>query len=394
MEWKSVSETNGAVAIPRRWLYIHYYEALNILFRTENALRVFVYIVLKCALHDRWTDAAIQVEESRQSTIASLAARRIAQARGHGYLGFEIASPLMHLNSGELTRLMMSDAYWPLFEPHFKGKREIIRAKLEEISTVRNALAHFRPIKHEDIELIKQNVRHVFLGIEEMFNQVLNTNDVVPTNTTTAWYQTLTELQTPLTSLILVQSPNTKWLTLQLIFRAPVLTDRQGAGSYHPLKVLKLNTDAVVRLYPNLRKHCVFVTEEINASLAEHLEAIEFRKRVSILFARDAIEAHYDEVKADLGAVQSKIEEEVELLSRDHLARGALIDSARCIARKDKTENWWKTSISELESPFNSDDPPEYWANAIEPFLSDFIAGTAKYPWMPVDVSNGEEALW
>jgi hypothetical protein len=113
LEWKSAVLHDGHVVVPKRWLFIHYYEALNILFRTENALRVFFYLVLKSNMHQRWQDAEIQISDTEKSTIAKVATRRIVQAHGYGYLGYEIASPLMHLNSGELTRLTMSKAYTP-----------------------------------------------------------------------------------------------------------------------------------------------------------------------------------------------------------------------------------------------------------------------------------------
>ena len=161
MDWKSAKrKDDGTLEIPDRWLHLHYYEALNILFRMENALRVFVYVVLKNNFKDKWSEAAIQTLEDNQSTIAAAAAKRLAQARGFGYLGYEISSPLMYLNSGELVRLICSDTYWELFKPFFRGKKEIIRTKLDEIGSVRNALAHFRPLKYDDVEVIKQNVSH------------------------------------------------------------------------------------------------------------------------------------------------------------------------------------------------------------------------------------------
>ncbi|OBU22867.1 hypothetical protein AYY22_07830 [Photobacterium kishitanii] len=48
MDWKKAEVTeNESLVIPKRWLHLHYYEALNILFRFENSLRVFVYVILK-----------------------------------------------------------------------------------------------------------------------------------------------------------------------------------------------------------------------------------------------------------------------------------------------------------------------------------------------------------
>ena len=48
MDWqKSSSSEDGTVVVPRSWLFTHYYDALNVLFRIENALRLFTYVVLK-----------------------------------------------------------------------------------------------------------------------------------------------------------------------------------------------------------------------------------------------------------------------------------------------------------------------------------------------------------
>ena len=86
MDWKSAQEKeDGQYLIPKRWLEIHYYEALNILFRTENSLRVFVYTILKNKSFDKWADTAIKVSEDNQSSIAALEyGARLPGAEGDG----------------------------------------------------------------------------------------------------------------------------------------------------------------------------------------------------------------------------------------------------------------------------------------------------------------------
>jgi len=213
MDWKSATtKDDGTISIPDRWLYLHYYEALNILFRMENGLRVFVYVVLKNKFKQRWSETALQTADDEQSTIAATAAKRLAQAKGFGYLGYEISSPLMYLNSGELTRIITSDTYWELFKPFFRGKKEIIKTKLDEIGTVRNTLAHFRPLKQDDIELIKQNVKHAFVGIEQCLNEMTDTHRVVPTNTDEEWYKNLASLGSSRCTVRLFQNSSEKWL--------------------------------------------------------------------------------------------------------------------------------------------------------------------------------------
>jgi hypothetical protein len=136
MEWKKASfkeptEIGNLYDIPSRRLHIHYYEAFNILFRVENCLRIFVYTVLKNNYFEKWADIQIDEAEAKKESISGIAKKRIRQAQDFGYLGYEILSPLMHLNSGELIRLITSDEYWKYFSKHFKGRKEIIKNKLD-----------------------------------------------------------------------------------------------------------------------------------------------------------------------------------------------------------------------------------------------------------------------
>jgi hypothetical protein len=131
------------------------------LFRIENALRVFVYVVLKNEFKENWLGMNVASDDSEESTIAKIAKQRMNQAKVYGYLGFPIPCPLMCMTSGELIRFMTSDSCWKHFKNYFLGSKAIIKAKLDEIGTVRNALPHFPPLKPDDVELIKQNARHV-----------------------------------------------------------------------------------------------------------------------------------------------------------------------------------------------------------------------------------------
>ena len=99
MEWLSAEAgEDRSFKIPERWLHLYYYEALNILFRFENALRLFVYVVLKRQLGKEWDLAAL----GDGITIRTETRKRIHQTREHGYLGYDVSSPMLFLNSGEL----------------------------------------------------------------------------------------------------------------------------------------------------------------------------------------------------------------------------------------------------------------------------------------------------
>ena len=74
MIWrKTTIDDNGNLSIPTSWLKLHYYETLTILFRVENALRLFVYLVLKEHYAEKWQNLEISSDEEAKTTIAATA---------------------------------------------------------------------------------------------------------------------------------------------------------------------------------------------------------------------------------------------------------------------------------------------------------------------------------
>lgn len=393
MDWKSATaKPEGAVRIPKRWLHLHYYEALNILFRMENALRVFVYVVLKNKFREKWAETSLQTTEDEQSTIAATAGKRVAQARGFGYLGYEISSPLMYLNSGELTRIIMADSNWDLFKPYFKGKREIIRTKLEEIGTVRNSLAHFRPLKYDDIELIKQNVKHVFVGIEQCLSEMTTTQRVVPTNTEAEWYAELSRLGSNRCKIALYQDSAQRWLRLEIDYSS-VLLERYGsaASEFYSIQAPNLISPAVVKTSNKVMSRCTFVTEAPHAGVGDDGQPYA-GKRISVVFSKESVLECYKSIAAELSKMLNTIDTETELIQKDNLARGMLVDSARLwlTLKKSGNHQWWTSDVDGMKCEFGENDPTEYWGE-LGLYTRDFIAGSTKYPWMPSDISKEED---
>lgn len=392
MDWKSAQHNqDGATIIPKRWLHLHYYEALNILFRTENSLRIFVYTILKNNFFEKWADSAIQISDGEQSTISSLTKKRIAQAQGFGYLGYKITSPLMHLNSGELVRLITSETYWSIFKGYFKGKKDIIRTKLDEVGTVRNSLAHFRPIKNDDIELIKQNVKHALIGVEECLSEMTSAYNVVPTNTVDKWYKELVLLGTDLCGIQLYQSRNEEWLRIQITFKSKILERSHWWSEYYSYTVLNFNTPSIIQLYENLRKYVTYVAENVSyATINEDLMP-EFSKSISFVFRKDVFSSNSETINDDIKNMLLKVQEEVTLVEEDNLAKGELISTARASAelKKSEDDDRWVTDSEGLKCIFQEDDPAEYWGD-VGLYHQDFIAGITKYPWMPSGISDKE----
>lgn len=288
MEWKQASVGPGGTTIPASWVFLHYYEAFNLLFRVENALRVFVYVVLKNELKQNWAGAQVTGDDE-QGTIVSLAHKRMGQAQTFGYLGYGISCPIMHLNSGELTRLIVSDAYWKLFKPYFFGSKDIIKNKLDEIGSVRNSLAHFRPIRSDDVDVIKQNSKHILLGIEQLLQQVLVQQQVIPTNSQDEWYRNLRALGTDLCGLTFFQSEDENWVRISMTYNLPVIKVAKYGGVVVSYTVLTVKSAAILTQYAEITNDVGYLSELVaNPEMREEHQAV-FGKTISLVLSRGTL---------------------------------------------------------------------------------------------------------
>jgi hypothetical protein len=392
MEWSSAENKEANVfTIPESWLHLHYYEALNILFRMENSLRVFVYLILKNKHFENWDQCQIQAE-GESTSIRSVAQKRISQAQGFGYLGYDINVPLMFLNSGELTRLILSDTYWAYFKTYFKGKRDIISNKLEEIGSIRNSLAHFRPLRKDDVELVKQNIRHTFIGIESSIERLLNTTSIVPTNTDSEWYKTLNTIGSDTCKVALLQSVNAEWIRIRIEQNCPVISESTYNKEYAQYNVLRLKSSAIVSKIQKIQKFCTFCDEQVSSPRKTGQETPKFTKYVSLTFSRDCIEEHYLLVAEGLREFLDHVEKESALIQQDNLATGEFVENGNCsaILRDGPNDSKiWRVQVSAITNPVVPTDPVEYWGT-VSHHQSEFVTKTASFPWMPVMISSVE----
>jgi hypothetical protein len=388
LEWTVPEPVDGgAVKLPQNWLHSHYYEALTVLFRVENALRTFVFVVLKDAEKSAWRNLAIKTEDGSESTIAAIARRRLAQDATFGYLGYPISSPLMHLTSGELIRIILADAYWPRFSTFFPAAKGIVQTKLEEIGNVRNALAHFRPLQPDDVEVVKQNANQVMSGIETLLISIVDCPDTVPTNLTDGWYKELKPLSGPYIHCAFKQSVDGQWIRIELTYGCPIIGQPISWGNYRSYRILSVNTPKLLTSAPGLLDNVVFASEGLPWLGMPDSSPPSFSKDVRFLFSRETLNQHHAEVKQGLNRVIAAITEESDLIKEDNLARGELIQATDVTATRESADKSWQFDSSNLKSTTHHDDPPEFWAGY--PFMGQhFVSNSESFPWMPVDVSK------
>lgn len=388
MRWTDATPgAENSVKIPNNWLFLHYYEALSILFRIENTLRTFVYVVLKDKHKDEWRSLSIGTDDGGQTTIDAAAKRRAAQDDAFGYLGYTISSPLMYLTSGELIRLVLSEAYWPLFAPYFPTTKGVVQTKLEEIGNIRNALAHFRPLKPDDVQVVRQNANQVLSRVEEMLVKLVDIGPVVPTNTTDRWYTELRALGGANVVVGFNQSDDERWVCMNLEYACPLIEAQSVLSNYRSYRYLTVLTPPMLRTARAIRENAIFASEWIPYGGMEEGEDPNLSKRVQFYFSRESLGAVYERIKPELEELIRKITAETELIVEDNLARGEFVRTAYVSASRSGENARWNVATGGLQSPVSDSDPVEYWAG--KPlFSSHFLTNTESFPWMPVNISN------
>lgn len=381
MDWRNIVKLeNGAIKVPSRWLHLHYYEALNILFRVENSLRMLVYVALKNQYKNQWGQTSLSSDDG-DTSISAIARKRKSQAATFGYLGYPVTSPLMYLTTGELTRIIEQN--WDIFRPYFVGGQEIVSMKLAEIISVRNAFAHFRPIKSDDVETIKQVSKHVLGPAEIALAEMLSCYTTVPTNTDEKWYAELKLINSEHVKLKFVQSSDEKWVTITLEYSPPV-TDKGTYSGTRFFDAMKLHTPAILLEYIQLASNLTYATEFSYGFVEPQSKKDRCEKIINLCFYRKTLQDNYAVVQSEITALLSKIEEETELIKVDNLARGKLISS---VSLSGKVEAWVLHDTTAMDSGLREDDPAEWWGN-MRLFKTDIISATHTFPWMPTDIAG------
>lgn len=392
MDWKTPQHIDeNKYDLPGDWLKIEYFEALNILFRFENALRVFVYIILKNEFQEKWCDLSITSDDEEKSTINAITKKRIAQDKNYAYLGYVLNSQLLHLTSGELIRIITSDSYWKHFKDYFLGTKEIIKNKLDEIGNVRNSLAHFRPIKKNDIELIKQNSNHTLTEIEKTIKDIVSCPDIVPTNSEDNWYKELIVLGSNECKINFKQSKKEEWIKLVVIFNNPILKNEKSYSGYR-VKSLNVKVTPLLNIYKTLAKHTICVTEYMPNIYLKNPEYLNLTKEVRFTFSKNSLINNYSVIKEEIERLLIQVSTEVELIEKDNLARGKLIEAINCHLIKLNESEYYSMDASQFITQIDESSPVEFWGT-LNHVSDNFVTDTEKYPWMPVDISDDKGGL-
>ena len=225
---------------------------------------------------------------------------------------------------------------------------------------MRNALAHFRPLKYDDVELIKQNVKHAFVGIEQCLAEMTQTYRVVPTNTEEQWYRSLITLGSNCCTVKLFQDKSERWIRIEIDYACASINSG-GSVRFRSFNITTLLSPKIIKAFPAIARHCTFMSEKVPYVGVTQDNVPNFRKEVSLVFGSTTIVEHNNEINDRMKDLLLKVQTETELVQKDDLARGDLIDLVNVSASLRKDSQWWSTNTEKLKCKLGESDPPEYW---------------------------------
>ncbi|MCJ7631351.1 Swt1 family HEPN domain-containing protein [Candidatus Bathyarchaeota archaeon] len=137
------------------------------LWQLETWLRHMVYVELKARDGDRWSDGICSADKPRKAD-KSLTHMPTPETEAVSYIYFS-----------ELMKLISEN--WKLFSAYLLPEN-IWNAKIEELSQIRNRIAHFRKGHSDDLQRVKQLLRDIDKGFWLFCTSYNDTNPVLPQN--------------------------------------------------------------------------------------------------------------------------------------------------------------------------------------------------------------------
>ncbi len=394
MEWKSskkIKEWNNNYEIPTNWLGIEYYEALNILFRVENTLRILVFIILKTQHNIEWKNLMIKTQMGKDKSVNSIANQRLKQDNDYGYLWFSISTPLLHLTSNELINLIFQEEYRKYFKGFFPWKKEIIKYKLDEIGNIRNALAHFRPIKKWDIDLIKQNSLHTLWKIENFIYNFISFWDNIAHSNNEDWYKKLKSLKEENFKISFNEDEKKDWVSITLTFSIKTFEKEKDVFSDDLLmKAFIPDNNKIMERFENLVTYSTCITENYPFSYLNDInQERELEKQLKLKFSKENLEKNYEKIYKDLESLSKELGKDESTLESKWIRKWNILEVVECTYghREYDEGSFYSLDITPFKTKITDKSPQEFWGN-LNYTSRDFVTSSSRYPWMPVNISN------
>jgi len=128
----------------------------------ERWLREMVYTELKAYYGADWlTEIENALKRSRRPGIP--AEKSLRADKRHQHMTTRENDPLWYMSFDALQKIIFDVKLWKRFQPYLTTKR-LLRAKFDEISPIRNRVAHSRELHPEDVARVERVLRDLDQG--------------------------------------------------------------------------------------------------------------------------------------------------------------------------------------------------------------------------------------
>ena len=238
------------------------------------------------------------------------------------------------------------------------------------------------------MDLVKQNANHTLSKIEDTIIELLNCVNSTPSNTEEDWYKRLSTMGGERYGIEFTQSKDEAWVKLTLVFNLHKI-NTEPYYDIRRINTLNIKTDSLLKEYPLLTKYLISVSEIKPSNYIKDITSFDFVKKINLIFNREMLVHEYETIERELKEILLQIDSETDLIARDNLARGRLVESVSVpIYERGTEENrYFVGDIRELVSIVKVDSVAEYWGDlCFAP--QDFISDTERYPWINVRISD------
>ncbi len=211
---------------------------------------------------------------------------------------------------------------------------------------------------------------------------------MVPTNTDETWYQGLSVLGNEWCVLQLKQSRNRDFVAIDLEYSCPIVQSVSYSPQFEVYRVLGLRSSSLLSAVEGVPDKLVGIAERVPTWIQRNEQGVPaFRKQLRLLIPRTVLMAEAEVVRVFIERVLGQIATQSDLIKKDNLAEGSVIEAVTVWGEEKKSEggSTWSYSVDSLRCAVGADDPPEYWGELIETPTNP-VSHLSRFPWMPNEV--------
>jgi hypothetical protein len=202
-----------------------------------------------------------------------------------------------------------------------------VEHKFEEMVHVRNALAHFRGQKADDVDCLRRNATEVLSGVEKYIETAIKQTMPIDSNCVDDWYLNLKEAlqwETRFFSYKVAQSNDGEWVKISLYSTNTFEMDGEDNVRGH-----RVDPVSVLERFPAIRKNVSYVYEQCDSLMYggynEWARKFSPSIVVHMVFGREMLAGHYEELNLELIALSKKLEREYLAAEQDKMMSGDIV---------------------------------------------------------------------